>query len=205
MIVPAVQVRTRFSPRLKYLAGMARRRIAVIVMISGPAAAGVLCSAVSHLAGTEYLGTEGVFFQQGVSDCGAAALKMIFDHYGIQADYGCLLQRLEINARGTAMLNMKKLANAEGLDCEGWRLASRDLPAIPLPAVLLLRRDHFVVLDQFQSGHALILDPARGRLRLSLHKLLASWHGETLVFHKPGAHRDRPGGWFARAQFQERK
>lgn len=139
------------------------------------------------------------------SDCGGAALKMILDHYGIQTDYRQLLQRLQTGARGTAMLNMREAAKAEGLICEGWRLAARDLPAIPLPAVLLMRRDHFVVLDGLEPGHVSILDPARGRLRLTLRALLSSWHGETLLFYKPGAVPDRLGRWFVPSHFQERK
>ncbi len=159
----------------------------------------------SALGGTEYLGSEGVFFQQDSNDCGVAALKMIFDRYGVRADYEQIRNRLQTRASGTDMLNMRELAREEGLASEGWRLAPHDLPAIPLPAILLVRRNHFVVVERVDSDRALILDPARGRLRLSCRKLLCLWHGETLLFYKPGAAPDRPGCWFPPSQSQERK
>ncbi len=159
----------------------------------------------SALGGTEYLGNEGVFFQQDASDCGVAALKMIFDRYGVRADYEQIRNRLQTRASGTDMFNMRELAREEGLASEGWRLAPRDLPAIPLPAILLVRRNHFVVMERVDSGRALILDPARGRLRLSWRKLLCLWHGETLLFYKPGVAPDRLGCWFPPSQSQERK
>jgi len=164
------------------------------ILILAAAGASWLCLDIAR--GTEYLGAEGVFFQRGSSDCGGAVLKMIFDRNGIKADYAEILRRLQTSTLGTAMLNMLDLARKEGLHCEGWRLAARDLPSIPLPAVLLLRRNHFVVLDSMDRNHVLLLDPARGRLRVSWRKLLSSWHGETLLFYKPGEVPDRLGCWF---------
>jgi ABC-type bacteriocin/lantibiotic exporter with double-glycine peptidase domain len=184
---------------------MIRRGFTLFAMIAILAAAGAVWFCAGLFGGMEYLGREGVFFQQAASDCGGAALMMIFNRYGIHAEYGQLLRRLQTSASGTAMLNMREVARAEGLVCEGWRLAARDLPSIPLPAVLLLRRDHFVVVDRIEPDHALVLDPARGRLRVSWRRLFSSWHGETLLFYKPGEVPARPGGWFVLPQFQERK
>ena len=155
---------------------------------------------------TQYMGREGVVFQRGATDCGGAALKMIFDRFGITMDYGQLLSRLKTGATGTAMLNMKEVAEAEGLLCAGWRLAPRDLPVIPLPAILLIRTSHFVVMDSPYSAQGiLVLDPARGRLRLSMHKLLSVWNGESLLFCKPGVDSDRHGRWFGHSQFKSRR
>jgi ABC-type bacteriocin/lantibiotic exporter with double-glycine peptidase domain len=74
-----------------------------------------------------------------------------------------------------------------------------------MPAVLLLRRDHFVVVEKVDPRDVLILDPARGKLRLSWRKLLSSWHGETLLFYKPGEVSGRLGCWFAHPHIQERE
>lgn len=151
------------------------------------------------LSGTHYLGREGVFFQQAHNDCAGAALKMILDRFGIAIDYGLLLRRLQPAPEGTTMLSVKQLAEAEGLLCAGWRLAPHDLPGIPLPAVLLLCRKHFVVLDRMSSPKdILILDPVRGRLRVPPGKLLSVWQGETLLFRSRKADAARHGRWFAK-------
>jgi ABC-type bacteriocin/lantibiotic exporter with double-glycine peptidase domain len=138
------------------------------------------------LGDSQYLNSEGVFFQQTHSDCGSAALKMVFDRLGIPMEYGRLLQRLQPGPEGTTMLRIKEAAESEGLRCMGWRLSFRDLTEIPLPAVLLLRRRHFVVLEGAEAKTGIyILDPVRGRLRLSARKLRSIWEGETLLFCLP--------------------
>jgi len=154
----------------------------------------------------EYLGREGVFFQRSASDCGGAALKMVFDRMGIAMEYRQLLQRLHTGPRGTAMSDLKDLAQCAGLLCEGWRLAPADLSEIPLPAILLLRARHFVVVETVRSpGGVLILDPMRGRLRIPIRRLVAGWQGESLLFLKPENRAGRHGRWFARSRDVERR
>jgi len=131
---------------------------------------------------------------------------MIFDRFEIAMEYRLLLQRLHTGADGTAMSNMKALAESAGLLCEGWRLAPRDLSVIPLPAVLLLRPHHFVVVEAVNSHQSVvILDPLRGRLRLPVRRLLANWNGESLLFLKPENRAGPHGRWFARSRDIERR
>jgi ABC-type bacteriocin/lantibiotic exporter with double-glycine peptidase domain len=174
--------------------------------LAAAASAYACCLVLIQPGGIEYLGGEGVFFQRDGNDCGAAALKMIFDRFGIPVDYGKLLTRLNPGPEGAAMLRLKQLAEAEGLLCRGWRLAPRDLAGIPLPAILFLRRNHFVVMESQNSEKGvLILDPRRGRLRISVRKLLALWPGETLLFCKPGEESGRHGRWFIHSRSFHRR
>lgn len=138
------------------------------------------------LAGVRYLGREGVVFQRREYDCGAAALAMIFEHFRVRSNYEDLIGWLGIGSQGTTMLSLKEIAEARGLRCEGWLLAEEDLRRIPLPAILLLRKRHFVVMDSFNpAGTVVIRDPARGRLEISLGRLRLMWKGEILLFHRP--------------------
>jgi ABC-type bacteriocin/lantibiotic exporter with double-glycine peptidase domain len=156
--------------------------------------------------GVEYLGRDGIFFQHTATDCGGAALTMIFDRFDIAMEYRVLLERLHTGTEGAAMSSMKELAQSAGLLCEGWRLAPHDLSVVPLPAILLLRPHHFVVLAGVSSPHwVLILDPMRGRLRVPVRRLLAVWTGESLLFSKPGDGAGLHGRWFARPRSMERR
>lgn len=148
----------------------------------------VFYCAQSLTNGVVYKGGEGVVWQRDSYDCGAAALQMVFTHFSIASDYDDLLLRLEISPGGTSMLRLKHAAEAKGLRCSGWRLTTRDLPDIPLPAILFMRKNHFVVLDTFNpAGTIIIRDPARGRLQLTLQKLESIWRGESLLFYRPGS------------------
>jgi ABC-type bacteriocin/lantibiotic exporter with double-glycine peptidase domain len=160
----------------------------------------------SSAGAIEYLGRDGVFFQRAATDCGGAALKMIFDRMDIAVEYGLLMERLPTGPQGTAMSSMKELAEFAGLLCAGWRLRPDDLSDIPLPAILLLRPRHFVVVEAVRpSGDVLILDPLRGRLRVPVRRLLADWKGESLLFIKPENRAGPHGRWFADSRPLERR
>jgi ABC-type bacteriocin/lantibiotic exporter with double-glycine peptidase domain len=130
-----------------------------------------------------YLGGDGVCRQRSSSDCGAAALWMLFDHFGISVNYEDLIGQLGVMPRGTTMLSLKQLAETRGLLCEGWRLAPDDLRHIPFPAILLVQGNHYVVLDSFTPrGDFVVRDPARGKLQISRQGLESIWGGEILLF-----------------------
>jgi ABC-type bacteriocin/lantibiotic exporter with double-glycine peptidase domain len=160
------------------------RRIAAVGLLAGVLAASGICWAGARfLGGITYQGAEGVFFQKGPSDCGAAALKMIFENHGIRVSYDNLLAELATSPAGTSMLRLKQLSEARGFRCEGWWLTLSDLRRAPLPAILFVGGNHFTVLDSFTvSGEALIRDPSRGRMRVSPRRLATIWKGETLLF-----------------------
>ena len=169
-------------------------KAALVVLV---VAAGAAWTVRRHLGQTAYLGRDGVVMQRAANECGAAALKMIFDSFGVAADYELVRARLRMESRGTTMLCLKEAAETFGLLCEGWRLAPQDLPALPVPAILRVRGGHFVVLAAMDAAQGtVILDPARGRLRVSRRRLLSIWAGETLLFAKPGDLLNRRGRWF---------
>jgi len=149
------------------------------------------------LCGNERLGNDGVFFQQAHDDCAGAAIKMVLDFFKIPIEYGQIQQHVNPGPEGVTMLDLKRFAEAKGLRCEGWRLSLQDLTQIPLPAVLLLRRNHFVVLERCTPADGIILlDPVQGRLRLRSQNLFSVWEGETLLFCL-AADEARYGRWLA--------
>lgn len=120
--------------------------------------------------------------QQKRSDCGPAALKMVFDHYGIA---GTTLAELEVatgtGPDGTSMLALKKAAKARGLTGQGLRLPVERLDDIPMPAIAHVHGDHFVVIRS--AGEELVIDdPSLGRLRMSSRTFERSWDGVVLAF-----------------------
>jgi ATP-binding cassette subfamily B protein len=141
-------------------------------------------------------GRDGVFFQQQLNDCGCAALKMVLDRFGIRADYDRLCASLPAGAEKTTLLGIKRLAEAMGLCCEGWRLTLRSLGQIPLPAILLFQRKHYAVVENFHFPQFLtVLDPVLGRIEIPARSLRSIWQGEVLLFCRRADARDG-NGWF---------
>jgi len=135
--------------------------------------------------GSDYLGTAGVVLQHHRNNCGPAALKMIFDHYGVQCDLSEIERRIGLTPKGSSMLALKQISEIKGLRAEGWNFTLDDFLKSPLPALLLVHGNHYVVVDSASAdGYLYVRDPALGRMRIKKETLHAVWNGETLVFRK---------------------
>src|SRR5262249_20166656 len=60
-----------------------------------------------------------------------------------------------------------------------------DLGAIALPAILHLRRGHFVVLREWRGRVATVVDPACGRIRIRAEPLRRAACGAALFLPRP--------------------
>ncbi|MBM4169234.1 MAG: hypothetical protein FJ215_08775 [Ignavibacteria bacterium] len=135
--------------------------------------------------GGEYLGSEGVVLQDKRNNCGPAALKMVFDHYGISMTLAEIEKNVELTAKGSSMLALKEMAELHGLKAEGWRYTLEDFLKTQLPAIVFVHSDHFVVVDSITEGGEIFMrDPAVGRVKVDAKRLPTIWNGETLVFEK---------------------
>lgn len=154
--------------------------------MAGALAAARRCDAPSRcvayaLAGFEYLDRANVT-AQSPGGCGPAAFHIVLSHYGIDVPLQ-VLEREGMDAeRGTTMRRLKEMANARGLRAEGWRIEEHHLDKVPLPAIVLYRQRHFLVVTSLDSGRFTVIDPAMGRFRVSARRLIHGSKGATLVF-----------------------
>jgi ABC-type bacteriocin/lantibiotic exporter with double-glycine peptidase domain len=171
-------------------------------VLAGLALAALFCLAVGFLAvvhilsspdgwrrvlawqsGGEFLGTDGVVLQDNRNNCGPAALKMVFDHYGISSSTMEIEESVGITDKGSSMLALREMALLKGLRAVGWRYTLEAFLKAPMPAILFVNHDHFVVVDSVSDiGDVYLRDPAVGRIKLSQRRLTSLWRGETLVF-----------------------
>lgn len=127
-----------------------------------------------------------VVIQLEALECGAASLCMVLAHYGkwlpleqIRADCG-------VSRDGTRASVILKAARSYGLEAKGYRYSLEALQTeAEYPCVIHWEFNHFVVLDGFRRGKAVINDPARGRVEIPLESFEKSYTGICLQF-KPG-------------------
>jgi len=137
----------------------------------------------ARFAGAEYVGDDGVVLQPHRNDCGAACLKMVLAAHGIDSELAALAVAANTRADGASLLALRETAAAKGLAGRAWMLNEADLAKAPLPALLFIRGDHFVVVRRFVRRDVLeIDDPAIGRLLWPLASFRRVWKGESLVF-----------------------
>jgi ABC-type bacteriocin/lantibiotic exporter with double-glycine peptidase domain len=130
----------------------------------------------------EFLGIGNTILQKGKNDCGPAALEMILNHYDIPASPESLSSGLSPGQNGMTMFSLKMILERYHLQAMGLRIPIKQLSLIPTPAILFVRKNHFVVFDSVDtSGGAYLRDPSLGCLRISGSMLRTIWHGEVLI------------------------
>ena len=112
-----------------------------------------------------------VVMQLEALECGAASLTMIMHYYQKwipleQARGDCGVSRDGANAK-----NIMLAARSYGMDARGWRVEVEDLMKEgPFPCIIHWGFNHFVVLCGFRRGKAVLNDPARGRVEVSMEE-----------------------------------
>jgi len=114
-------------------------------------------------------------------ECGAAALAMVMAYYNKwvpleQVRLDCGVSRNGSNAR-----NLLVAARSYGFDAQGFRCETENLKDnIALPCILHWNFNHFVVLKGFKGRYALLNDPAKGEIRVSMEELDKAFTGVCL-------------------------
>ncbi len=122
--------------------------------------------------------------QAGKSDCGPAALMNVFKHYGIKASFKEIETIAGINAEGTSMLGLKRMAELKGLNARGWKYIWSDFLEARKPVIAFVRGNHYVVIEKANEDYVQMIDPAIGRLKMKSKKFKRIWQGETLQIER---------------------
>ena len=117
--------------------------------------------------------------QSSVMDCGPAALKCLFEGFGIQVGYGRLREACQTDVDGTSINALETVAIALGLDAEQVMLPHDYLflpQAQTWPALIVVRQPdgntHFVVVWRRHGRWLQVMDPAVGRRWINQQQLL---------------------------------
>ncbi|HLO65484.1 MAG TPA: cysteine peptidase family C39 domain-containing protein, partial [Holophaga sp.] len=123
--------------------------------------------------------------QMEAAECGAACLAMVLGAHGRHAGLAEVREACGVTRDGASALDILRAAGRYGLEGEGVRADTGDLPLLPLPAILHWGFDHFVVLERVGRRGTVIVDPASGRRRPGPRELDRQFTGAALVF-EPG-------------------
>ena len=126
-------------------------------------------------------------------ECGAACLAMVLAYYGrwmpleqVRADCG-------ISRDGSNAANVLNAARRYGLDAKGYRFEPEDLRREgKFPCIIHWNFNHFVVLNGFQGGNAIINDPGRGLIKVPMNVFDKSFTGVCIMF-EPGENFEQGG------------
>jgi len=125
-------------------------------------------------------------------ECGAASLAMILAHFGCWVPLEELRVTCGVSRDGANALAIVKAARHYGLEASGGRFDADELAQQQMPCIIFWRQSHFVVLEGFKDGHALINDPAAGQRQVTPAEFRSSYSGIGLVFARTPETEQRP-------------
>lgn len=125
--------------------------------------------------------------QAEIAECGFVCLAMIARYHGLEVDLPTLRGRLHVSQRGLTAKQIVGMAQQLGLASRAVRVPLSELGKLSLPVILHWNLDHFVVLERWVNGRALLHDPAKGTRWSSLDDLSACFTGVAIELWPSGA------------------
>jgi len=119
-----------------------------------------------------------VVMQMEALECGAACLAMVMAWYRKWVPLEVVRVDCGVSRDGSNAKNMMLAARHYGFEVHGYRMELEALRKnATFPCIIHWDFDHFVVLDGFRGGKAVINDPARGIVRIPMERFDESFTG----------------------------
>lgn len=125
-----------------------------------------------------------VVMQMENLECGAACLAMIMAFHGKWVPLEKVRTDCGVSRDGSNAHNLLRAARAYGMKASGYRLEVENIKQIEYPVIIHWNFNHFVVLNGFKKKHAVLNDPARGTVEVTMEEFDKSFTGIVLVFSK---------------------
>ena len=115
-------------------------------------------------------------------DCGAASLAMVCRHFGRKVSLPRIRQLCHTANDGTSLKAICAAATELGLAARALKVSPRNLPHLPLPAIIHWDGNHWMVLFDVGKNAVRVADPGSGLRRISLAEFQEKWSGYTALF-----------------------
>ena len=127
-----------------------------------------------------------VILQLEALECGAASLAMVLAYYDKWVPLEQVRKDCGVSRDGSNARNLLYAARSYGLQAKGYRMEPQSLKENgKFPCIIHWNFNHFVVLDGFRRERAVLNDPARGQVEVSMEEFDHSFTGVCILL-EPG-------------------
>ena len=133
-----------------------------------------------------------VVLQVDEAGSGAASVAMICRYYGRKVSMARVRDAVRTAVDGTSLVGIRQGAESLGLAVRTAKVPATRLDDMPLPAILHVDNNHWVVVYDVDAEHVRVADPAQGRQRLTRSDLESKWSGYAAFFAPTGALQQAP-------------
>lgn len=127
-----------------------------------------------------------VIIQMETLECGAACLAMIMAYYNKWIPLEQLRVDCGVSRNGANAKNILIAARKYGFTASGYRYEIEELQTDkPFPCIIHWNFNHFVVLNGFKKGKAILNDPVRGTYSVSMEEFDRCYTGVCMII-EPG-------------------
>jgi HlyB family type I secretion system ABC transporter len=125
-------------------------------------------------------------------DCGAASLGMICRHFGRKVSLARIRQLCHTATDGTSLKALCRAATELGLAARALKISLRNLPLMPLPAIVHWEGNHWIVLYDVDADFVRVADPALSLRKLPRREFETKWSGYAALFDYTTAFEQAP-------------
>ncbi|PYJ21553.1 MAG: hypothetical protein DME92_06190, partial [Verrucomicrobia bacterium] len=125
-------------------------------------------------------------------DCGAASLAMVCRHFGRKVSLARIRQLCHTATDGTSLKALVGAATELGLAARALKVSLRNLPMMPLPAIVHWEGNHWIVLYDVAEQFVRVADPELGLRKLPRREFEAKWTGYAALFDYTPAFEQAP-------------
>jgi len=125
-------------------------------------------------------------------DCGAACLGMICRYFGRKVSLPRIRQLCHTATDGTSLKAISRAATELGLAARALKISLRNLPLMPLPAIVHWEGNHWIVLYDVDDQFVRVADPAVGLRKLPRREFEGKWTGYAALFDYTPAFEQAP-------------
>lgn len=121
-----------------------------------------------------------VILQTEASECGLACMAMIAGYFGHKIDLPVLRAQRGVSLHGASLRSLIDMAGDLQLSPQAVRLDLEHLPELQLPAIAHWDFNHYVVIEKLSGDSVTIVDPGKGRRKVSMKRFSDSFTGVAL-------------------------